>query len=194
MPEDIPTVPVKKTGGLFRGLDVSETNLVPEEPPTRPARGFGQEGGFDPAFAMGGEPQTRIAVRVGETPSEAAEATQDTGITMVDPVVGWLVIVDGPGKGTGLKIGSGHNSVGRGPASRIRIDFGDDQISRERHAVVTYDPKGKCFYIGPGDSMNITYLNSKPVLGSERLESDSVLQLGSTELRFVAFCGESFSW
>ena len=60
---------------------------------------------------------------------------------MGDPPVGILVVVDGPGRGNVVTFGYGMNSVGRSQTERITLDFGDDRISREGHAMVTYDGK-----------------------------------------------------
>lgn len=111
-----------------------------------------------------------------------------------DPVVGWLVIVEGPGRGYSLPVGTGMNSVGRGADQRIRLDFGDNQISSSKHFFVSYDPRSRQFGLHRGDGANLTYLNEAPVYGSEKLENHSLIELGSTKLRFAAFCGEQFSW
>ena len=60
---------------------------------------------------------------------------------MADPPVGWLVVVRGPGKGSVLTLGNGMNAIGRGTSSRVRLDFGDDNVSRANHARVAYDPR-----------------------------------------------------
>ena len=110
------------------------------------------------------------------------------------PVVGWLVVVDGPGKGSSLRLGIGQNTIGRGESSRVRLEFGDHEISRETHAVVTFDPKGNRFYIQQGTGMNLTYLGESPVLAPTLLETGSRIAIGETTLCFVAFCGKDFSW
>jgi hypothetical protein len=51
-----------------------------------------------------------------------------------EPVVGWLVITSGPGRGQSLQLGYGMNSIGRNEAQRVSLDFGDEEISRENHA------------------------------------------------------------
>jgi hypothetical protein len=111
-----------------------------------------------------------------------------------DPVVGWLVVIDGPGKGQSLKIGYGQNSIGRSAGQRIRLDFGDEQISREAHAFVTYDPKGRKFYIQNGGGSNLIYMADQPVLVPTELVAHDELSLGKTVLRFIPFCGAGFDW
>ena len=129
----------------------------------------------------------------GAEPAEAqAEAKASDG--MADPVVGWLVVVAGPGKGQVCKLGYGTNSLGRGENSRGRLDFGDEQISRENHAALTYDPRGRKFYLQHGGGVNLTYLGDTPVLTPTPLEPMQDISMGDTTLRFVPFCGPDFDW
>ena len=113
---------------------------------------------------------------------------------MDDPVVGWLAIVEGPGKGNALQLGYGSNAIGRGETARVNLDFGDDQISRGGHAIVTYDPRGKKFYVQHGGGTNLTYLDDQPVLIPIELPALSHISIGNTVLRFVPLCGEEFDW
>ena len=113
---------------------------------------------------------------------------------MDDPVAGWLVIVAGKGSGNFVKIGHGQNSIGRGPDSRAQLDYGDNHISRSKHAFITYDALGRMFYVQQGDGKNLTYLDDKPVLAPTVLENGSEITMGQTRLRFVALCGPDFSW
>ncbi|MAM71483.1 MAG: hypothetical protein CMP91_10110 [Gammaproteobacteria bacterium] len=113
---------------------------------------------------------------------------------MADPVVGWLVVIDGPGKGNYLKLGNGQNSIGRGPTERVKLDFGDEQISRANHAILTFDPRGLSFYIQQGSGTNLAYLNNSPVLAPAQLSPGSRITLGETTLLFVPLCGENFTW
>ena len=113
---------------------------------------------------------------------------------MEDPVVGWLAIVEGPGKGNAMQLGYGSNAIGRGETARVNLDFGDDQISRGGHAIVTYDPRGKKFYVQHGGGTNLTYLDDQPVLIPIELPALSHISIGNTVLRFVPLCGEKFDW
>ena len=113
---------------------------------------------------------------------------------MDDPVVGWLVVVQGPGKGRAVQLGYGSNSLGRGATDRLKLDFGDDQISRNGHAVVTYDPRGRKFYVQHGGGTNLTYLGGQPVLAPAELPPQGRIGIGKTVLRFVPFCGAEFDW
>ena len=120
------------------------------------------------------------------------ETTAASRVAPVHPVTGWLVVIDGPGKGSATQLGFGHNTIGRGPAMRVRLDFGDRKISRDTHATLTYDPKGNAFYLQQGK--NLAYIEGEPVLNPVRLEAGALIGLGDTMLRFVPFCDEKFAW
>lgn len=139
----------------------------------------------------GGEEQTRL-LRPG---SDAAAGGGSPGEdAMADPVVGWLVVTAGPGKGRVCPLGYGSNTLGRSESSRVRLDFGDDRISREGHATLTYDPRGRKFYLQHGGGKNLTYLGDEPVLAPTALEAMQDFSIGGTTLRFVPFCGPDFDW
>ena len=141
------------------------------------------------------EEKTRV---VGRRPgrkekSDSQDRKEEAG-AMEDPISGWLVVVGGPGKGRALTLGYGANSIGRGDTNRVRLDFGDDQVSRGTHATVTYDPRGKRFYVQHGGGTNLTYLDDEPVLTPTDLPALNHISLGDTVLRFVPLCGDEFDW
>ena len=111
-----------------------------------------------------------------------------------DPVVGWLVVVDGPGKGKSVQLGYGMNSIGRAADERASISFGDEEISRKGHASLVYDPRGKKFYLQHGEGTNLTYVGDQPVLQPTELQGGETIGLGNTQLVFVPFCGQHFDW
>lgn len=125
---------------------------------------------------------------------EGATLRGDTDQFSIEPVVGWLVIIDGPGKGNFVKLGFGMNSIGRSQDSRVILDFGDSEISRENHAQLTYDVKNKKFYIQHGGGSNLTYLGNSPVLQPFELTGHEIISIGDTKLCFVPFCGPNFNW
>ncbi len=111
-----------------------------------------------------------------------------------EPVVGWLVVVDGPGRGQSLPLGFGMNSIGRAKEARISLDFGDEEISRQDHASVVYDPKGNKFYLQHGGGINLTYIGQTPVLQPVEIRGRETISIGNTKLIFVPFCGPDFIW
>ncbi len=167
----VPTVP--------HGTQLDDQSVSSEEPQTRIA-----SGGFRPPSSGLHSPQRPLP----------AGGHSNVERTADDPVVGWLVVVDGPGKGAELVVGSGQNSLGRGGSTRIKINFGDDEISRSAHATITYDWKGNRFFLANGMGTNLTYIDGEAVLDPVTLETGSEFTIGRTTLRFVAFCDQSFRW
>lgn len=174
----------------------SSSSLFDDEPPTVKADESTPSAPAGQSSSAEAEPATVIAGGRSRDRKMHEEEAGDTesADAMADPVVGWLVIVDGPGKGNYLKLGNGQNSIGRGTTERIRLDFGDDQISRANHAMLTFDPRGREFYLQQGSGTNLAYLNDSPVLSPTRLESGNRITLGETTLLFAPLCGKEFSW
>ncbi len=108
--------------------------------------------------------------------------------------VGWLVVIEGPGVGHSFSIFTGASMIGRGEDQVIRLDFGDNSISRQNHAAIAYDEEDNKFYIGHGGKSNIIRRNARPVLSTEELQHADLIRIGETTLRFVALCGSDFKW
>lgn len=109
------------------------------------------------------------------------------------PVAGWLVCVDGPHFGEDFRIVMGRNFVGR--AANMDIILSKDQsVSRERHAIIVYEPKGNMFIIQAGDSKELFYLNDSVVLSPTEMHAYDTLKIGASSLLFVPFCSENFKW
>ncbi|MEI9899032.1 MAG: FHA domain-containing protein [Hyphomicrobium sp.] len=134
----------------------------------------------------GGAPRTQL-VR-GKVRVKRGEFEQD-------PVVGWLVIVGGPGLGCYRPVFEGNNTVGRSPEQRIPLDFGDDAISSEEQAYVRYDSTSRTFLFVPNlAKTNIVSINDKRPTGAVELHQMDVITIGRTQLVFVPFCGPEFDW
>lgn len=193
MSDNDPTRIIRRSGGSSG--DPEETRQV--------GGGGGPQGGTtDPD-----DPEaTRILDRektVIAEDTEIAESGQMDPVTRLarpggisgDYVRGWLVIVGGKGFGKSVEIGTGQNQIGRDRNNRISLPFGDGTISRQAHAVVTYDPKKRNFFLTNNQSgANLTYLNDDAVLAPVKLTAGDVIELGDTKLRFVPLCGEDFDW
>jgi hypothetical protein len=111
----------------------------------------------------------------------------------IDPVVGWLVCIHGTEKGKDYRIRSENNTIGRSRDMYICIS-GDDSISRERHAVITFDPQTNFFYLRPGEGRGLAYLNGKALFETAQLHAYDEILLGKTKLLFVPLCGDRFKW
>ncbi len=112
-----------------------------------------------------------------------------------DPVVGWLVVVGGPGLGAFRPIFEGNNTLGRSKSQRISIDFGDDAISSEEQAYIRYDSTDRSFLFVPNlAKTNVVSVNDKRPTGAVELAHMDVITVGRTQLVFVPFCGMDFDW
>jgi hypothetical protein len=112
-----------------------------------------------------------------------------------DPVVGWIVVVGGPGLGAYRPIYEGNNTLGRSRGQRIPIDFGDETISAEEQAYIRYDSADRSFLFVPNlAKTNIVSVNHKKPTGAVPLNAMDVITVGRTQLAFVPFCGEEFDW
>lgn len=109
------------------------------------------------------------------------------------PVVGWLVAVSGPSRGTDYRIHTGYNYIGR-ERGDICIR-GDSTISAEKDANVTYVPQTRQFFIAHELGKNVLLVNDLPVIGGGMLlHNYDRITVGSTQLVFVGLCGEQFTW
>jgi hypothetical protein len=111
----------------------------------------------------------------------------------VDPVVGWLVCVAGPDRGRDYRLHAEKNFVGRGDDMDVRV-AGDETVSRENHAVVSFNPKNNQFKLLPGEGRGLVYLNGEEVDTPKVLKARDTIDLGQTKLMFVPLCGDVFTW
>ena len=109
-----------------------------------------------------------------------------------EPVVGWLVCIEGPMRGQDFRIHDGYNFIGREEGD-IRIK-GDNAISRQKHAVVAFYSKRNTFHVGPAEGRNIIELNDEPVFNHVQVENYDVITVGNTKLMLVGLCGDRFNW
>ena len=160
--------------------------------------------GSEVGRTVGVAPAARAA-EVGATVAPVNYTRQqdrgDTGKTVgvfqkkmsFEPVVGWLVCIEGPEKGKDFRIYGRNNTVGRSEKMDICLK-GDSTISRENHARLAYDEKHNAFHLIPAESTNTIYLNDEPVYVPAKLTSYDVIEFGDCKLVFVPFCNERFTW
>ena len=145
------------------------------------------------AFSVG----KTVAAVPGGTPSYGADAGKTVGIIKkkigIDPAVGFLVCVAGPHRGADYKLVAGRNFIGRATAMDVALTD-DDTVSRESHALVTYDVKHNRFSLSPGQGRGITYCNDEQVEMVRPLNAYDVIEVGKSQLLFLPLCGERFQW
>ena len=111
----------------------------------------------------------------------------------VEPVVGWLVGLSNNYYGVSFNLIEGRNFIGRGQDMDVVL-ADDPSVSRNRHAILIYDPSSRKFMLREGESKALIYVNDQMVMDFRELNNGDVIKLGNTRLRFVPLCGEDFSW
>ncbi len=111
----------------------------------------------------------------------------------VDPVVGWLVCVEGKDKGRDFRIHADNNFIGRDEQMDIALTS-DETISRRNHAVISFDSQTGIFYFSPDEGRSITRHNGNPIFSTVELSPKDELEIGTTKLLFVPLCGKDFCW
>ena len=109
------------------------------------------------------------------------------------PVTGWLVCLDGPEKGKDYRLHSEINYIGRSKENDVVLGS-DPTVSREKHAMIAYDERGKMFFFAPSNGSSIVRQNGRPVLTTSELRSGDRLEIGEYTYIFMALCGEGFTW
>ena len=122
-------------------------------------------------------------------------AAVSDGQKQVEPVVGWLIVIDGPGKGNYRPVYTGSNTIGRNANQRISIDYGDDTISSEQQAFLVYDGKKRQFQLVPNlGRPNLVHLNDGALLANSEIKTRDKITIGRTTLLFLPLCGPEFDW
>lgn len=113
------------------------------------------------------------------------------------PVVGWLVVAEGAGKGRDFRLVCGENRIGYGAEMEVCLNFAAESVTTvgsDVHARVVYDPHANEFFVERGRSRELPLLNGRSVRGEPVLQAYDVLQVGQTKLVFVPLCGGGFVW
>ena len=170
------------------GGDNGDTPTVPWDPNQSGDDDDGYtKGYFDDAFKdMTKESANRQTVPGVQTPAPHVNKVST-------PCVGWLVALGGEHIGTDFRLKVGKNFIGRSPKMDIALTE-DKSVSRERHAIVVYDPKSNMYLIQPGDSSSLAYHNNNLLLTPEKLEAYDMITVGDVNLLFMPLCSAKFSW
>lgn len=140
--------------------------------------------------------QKSVAEALGEDAPEPEAEPESNGVAATIPMfpVGWMLVIEGPGRGASYPLHAGMSQVGRGSDQAVRLDFGDSAISRTGHAAIVYDPEAKTFLLGQGGKSNIVRLNGTPVIQNEPLKDGDHIKVGETVLQLKTLCGDDFDW
>ena len=194
------TQPIQNVSGM--GGSMGSMNSVDSLGATMPLDGQATIPPNRSGNYAGGPLDTTFFANTTPTPVQEYDATQPVRsfinpighqTSPMLPVVGWLVCIDGPSKGRDYRIHSQNNFIGRSRSMDICIE-GDNTISSERSAVLSYDDMNRIFYFAPGQSLNLVRLNGNALMMPMELHAYDELTIGKTKLLFVPLCGERFDW
>jgi hypothetical protein len=125
----------------------------------------------------------------GNLPRNKTVAVYDTDVS--EPVAGWLVVTVGPLRGQDFKVPVGRSSFGRDASCRIVI-AGDPTVSSQQ-GYINYS-RNRRFTLSPGEGSALLYVNGAEVLVPQELQAYDVIEMGSTKMAFIPFCGSRFDW
>ncbi len=166
--------------------------------PSAPLKARSEAGAGVDQARRGGRVKTRL-LGIDHSNGDSVDFEQQSQAASARPIsarfpVGWLVVVDGPGRGASFALTGAVSQIGRGEDQAVQLDFGDSTISRVNHAAVAFDEETRDFFIGHGGKSNLVRINGKPLLSTEALKHGDQIVIGETTLRLVALCGEAFCW
>ena len=109
------------------------------------------------------------------------------------PVTGWLVCIEGTQTGKDFRLCAGRNYIGRN--AEMDVCLADDpRVSRNRHAIIIFDPASQTTFCQAGESRELFYHNGKVVTDTQEIHQGDTLQIGGSKLVFVPFCGTIHNW
>ena len=71
---------------------------------------------------------------------------------------------------------------------------GESTVSRDRHAILIYEPRQNLFLVQPGETKELIYLNGNVVLTPMVMKKNDILQVGDISLMLVPCCDDVFHW
>jgi len=96
------------------------------------------------------------------------------------PVVGWLVVLNGSQKGDDFRLREGRNGLGTAPDAEVRLS---DPTVSQKHASIHYK-EGK-FLLTDLDSTNGTFVNeATDTVSRVELRDNDIVRVGETSLKF----------
>lgn len=130
--------------------------------------------------------------RVPTVPSDAYAETAASG-RILGRTVGWLVCIDGKMTGDSFILREGDNTIGRAANMDVSLPY-EPTVSRDRHAIITYDSLRNSFVLHSSEHQEHILCNNKNIRNRRTLKDHDVITLGDCSLLFVALCNAHFRW
>jgi predicted component of type VI protein secretion system len=110
-----------------------------------------------------------------------------------EPVVGWLVCLQGEYLGQSFNLKAGRNNIGRALNMDVALAQ-ETSVSRNKHAIITYEPQKREFFIQPGEGNGLTYVNDELIMTFAPLKEGDKIKMGNSAYLFAPLCGAAFTW
>lgn len=178
---------------------VAEEPVVSEEPEPEPEPESKEEAEAKPQpFEAQEKPQEEEEkTTLKDTVASAVSSRIPDDITPEElnsnPVIGWLVAIKGAHKGRSYEVKQGRNFIGRSTAMDICLS-GNSKISRDRHAIITYDPRSKKCFLQPDETRDLIYINDELLFGPMPMKHNDVIVLADEEFVFLALQCDKADW
>lgn len=131
--------------------------------------------------------------KANTVPVKETVAKEPVKRSVSTPCTGWVIALDGNHLGEDFRLKVGKNFVGRDASMDIAL-VGDKSVSRNKHAILVYEPKQHLYLVQPGESSELVYLNDEVVLSPMKLQAYDVITVGEVKLLFMPLCGAKFNW
>lgn len=171
-------------------------NISQEYPKTAPVGSASQE--FPRTAPIGGVstefPKTAPVGTAGSVlKTSPVGSGQVSSFQGWNPVLGWLICVQGGKQGKDFRLTQETTYIGRAASNDVCLDF-DEAISRDTAITITYIKQSRVFRLNAEQSKNPVLVNQSPVLTELYLRDRDVISIGNTQLKLVCFCDASFAW
>lgn len=121
------------------------------------------------------------------------EADRNHVEKVLGKTVGWLVCIDGVMLGESFTLREGDNCIGRAANMDVAL-LHEPTVSRDRHAIITYDSFRNSFVLHSPEHIRQVLYNSKNIKSRKTLKSHDIITLGNCSLLFVPLCDTHFCW
>ena len=111
----------------------------------------------------------------------------------VEPVVGWLVCIEGSDMGKDFRLAPRANTIGRD--SKMDVSLTEDPaVSRINNAFLLYDTLNNLFLLKPAETATNIYLNNQLLAQPMQLKAFDKFRIGNSMMVFVPLCCDAFQW
>ena len=106
-----------------------------------------------------------------------------------DPVVGWLVGIEGKNRGKSFCLYAGRNSAGNSNTFTCALAEGSINTGGALFYII-FTPAAEMFFLQPGTARDVCTLNGTPLLQSEHIGEGDVISTAGGKYMVIPLCGK----